>query len=89
MNCDSTEIIPKEQIIRVLNHIPLDFNGVKTEGLETESRTEECKLRTQSQNEIKDLIKLCLDNKVGLNFQDFLEVTNKISSDIFLSVCEI
>ncbi len=44
--------------------------------------------RVQSQEELGQLVAVCLKSKTQLTFEDFKELTEKVCSDMFLCVCD-
>lgn len=86
LDCDSNNFISIEEVTLVLSHVPLDF-GKNEISIENQEKFEkENKTRAESQEQIKKLVALCMGDKAYLSLSEFLEATQKITSDIFLSV---
>ena len=92
---DKDKALSKDEVILVLSHAPIKINKKEDSRMKEGKMTQNNELnedywdRVQSQKELQDLINLCFEGKEKLTFDDFKEVTNKISSEMFVCMLSL
>ncbi len=78
--------ISLEDVKVVLSYVPLNISEKHAHGDQMKFEREDFTDRVESQNELQDLLTKCFGEKKLLNYHDFSEVIQNISSEIFLYI---
>ena len=89
---DSDNYLAREEVKLVLSYAPIkttqESDSIDKEGRITQD--EECNGnyydRAESQNQLSDLINLCFGAKPKIDFLEFKEITEKVTSELFLCI---
>ncbi|MDR3736443.1 MAG: EF-hand domain-containing protein [Acidobacteriaceae bacterium] len=83
--------ISKEDVTLMLSHAPIERHGSDSAPSSREGKitqfgigVEDYKDRAESQKELQRLVDICFCEKTKVSFEDFKNITEKISSDMFL-----
>ncbi len=93
---DKDGLISKEDVRLLLSHTPIECRlsnpgAMTSEGKFTQEGggNEDYIDRAQSQDELSQLLGICFDGVDQLNFEDFCEVVQRTSSELFLCVYSV